>query len=155
MGFTSENNSSVNHSNGNYEVGDIIFPSKFIYKTIKRIDRNLRKLYSPGSEETDWLAENYSPVRDDIEKFNTILDKVDNLLDVLKSIDEKDSSIYFYLRKDQTTENSFLDKFEGILNCINEHWFGERQNNHEDRIIDIAKRFSSVGFPNPYEPAYL
>ena len=146
MGFKSANdtnntnNSNVNQSNSDYKVDDIVFPSKFVYKTIKRIDRNLKKLYSPPSEDGDGMATNDSPVRDDRERFNAILDKVDNLLDVLKSFNrENDSCVYFYLRKDNYTENCFFDKFDGMLNCINECYFGECQNNYEDRIIDTAK----------------
>ena len=50
MEFKSASNSNnVNHSNGNYEVDGIIFPSRFVFTTIESIDRNLRFLYTPGS----------------------------------------------------------------------------------------------------------
>ena len=72
MGFTSANNSNVNHSNGNYEVDGIIFASRFLFTTIKSIDRNLRFLYTPGSDSNDWETINDSPVRDNHEEFNLI-----------------------------------------------------------------------------------
>ena len=43
MGIKSEkkSNESKNHSNMHYEVDGIIFALKFLYKTIKSIDKNL------------------------------------------------------------------------------------------------------------------
>ena len=141
MGFTSANNSNVNHSNGNYEVDGIIFASRFVYKTIKRIDRNLRYLYTPGSEETDWLAINDSPVRDDEEEFNAILDIVDELIDRIFNIDN--GSTDYFLCKEKSGD--FFEKFGGIMDCINELVHSSPQNNFEYRIRDIGRGLTKIG----------
>ena len=80
MGFTSSNNTNVNQSNDDYEVDDIIFLSKFVYKTIKKINKNLQFLYTPGSESNDYETINHSSVRDNPEEFKAILDRVDELI---------------------------------------------------------------------------
>ena len=48
--------SIANHSNGNYEVDGIIFASRFVFTTIESIDRNLRFLYTTGSDSPSPLS---------------------------------------------------------------------------------------------------
>ena len=50
-----------------YRLNNLIFPSKQIYLTIKRINRKIELLYSSD--------------RDDVEEFNAILDKVEEYVD--------------------------------------------------------------------------
>ena len=65
MGFKSAKNTrNVNNSNGNYEVDGLIFPSRFVFLTIASIDRNLRFLYTPGSE--DMILNQYSILQSEI-----------------------------------------------------------------------------------------
>ena len=74
---SAKNTSNVKQSNGNYEVDDIIFASRFVFRTIKSIDKNLRLLYTPGSDSNDWETIPFSPVRDNDEEFDAILIKVE------------------------------------------------------------------------------
>ena len=64
--------SIVNHSNGNYEVDGIIFASRFVFTTIESIDRNLRFLYTPGSDSNDWETINHSLSRENEASFDFI-----------------------------------------------------------------------------------
>ena len=99
MGFTSANNASVNQSNGNYEVDGIIFASRFIYRTIKSIDRNLWFLYTPGSDSNDWETINDSPVRDNDEEFSAILERVEELIERIKNIYDGYTIQFLYKEK--------------------------------------------------------
>ena len=60
------------HSNGNYEVDGIIFASRFVFTTIESIDRNLRFLYTPGSDSNDWETINHSLSRENEASFDFI-----------------------------------------------------------------------------------
>ena len=86
MGFESAKNT--------YEVDDILFPSKFVYKTIKSINKNLQFPYTPGSESNDYETINHSLVRDNPEEFKAILDKVDELINRITDIDDTNYFIY-------------------------------------------------------------
>ena len=89
MGFKSASKSkTVNHSNGNYEVDGIIFASRFVFTTIESIDRNLRFLYTPGSANSDCETIIHSPVRDNDEEFDAILERVEERIGRIKSIDD-------------------------------------------------------------------
>ena len=69
MGFESANNTNVNQSNGNYEVDVIIFASRFVFRTFKSIDRNLRFLYTPCSASNDWETIKHSMTRENEASF--------------------------------------------------------------------------------------
>ena len=142
MGFTSANNTNVNQSNGNYEVDGIIFASRFIYRTIKSIDRNLRFLYTPGFDSNDWETINDSPVRDNHEKFNAILDRVDELIDRIENIDGGSTNQFLYKEK---RGGAFFEKFSGIEDCINEGVHSTPQDHFEKRIRDIVRSLSYNG----------
>ena len=146
MGFTSANNANVNQSNGNYEVDSIIFASRFIYRTIKSIDRNLRFLYTPGSDSNDWETINDSPVRDNDEEFSAILERVEELIERIKNIYDGYTIQFLYKEK---RGGAFFKKFSGIEDCINEGVHTTPQDHFEKRIRDIVRRLSYYGM-DPY-----
>ena len=148
MGFTSSNNTNntnVNQSNDDYEVDDIIFPSKFVYKTIKKINKNLQFLYTPGSESNDYETINHSSVRDNPEEFKAILDRVDELINRITNIDDTKYFIYKEKRGD-----ALFDKFGGIVDCMNEGVHAKPENHFERRIRDIVRNLTSIGI----DPCY-
>ena len=150
MGFKSaKNTSNVNQSNDEYEVDDIIFYSKFVFKTIKSIDKYLRLLYTPGSASTNWEAINHSKVRDDEKFFDKVLGRVEERIGRIKIIDD-------WLIKDLYKEKyafSFFNKFEGILNCYREYECLDYQykNNFERRIIEIKMGLNYIGIDLYYD----
>ena len=147
MGFKSAKNiRNVNHSNGNYEVDDLIFPSRIVFTTIESIDRNLRFLYTPVSASTDWETINHSAVRDNDGEFDAFLKRVEERIERIKAFDR---SQFLYKEK---RGGAFFKKFGRILDCINEGVFclrGEFKNNFEKRIGDIGKSLTNMGI-NPY-----
>ena len=138
MGFkSSKNTRNVNHSNEEYEVDDIIFPTKNVFKTIKSINRKLRLLYSPAPTNSLWPTINYSPVRDDDEEFNAILDRVEERID---RFNEKVEII-------ETGDAAFNKKFLGIVNFLYEA--SDFEDNTENDLSkktaeNIKKRFISI-----------
>ena len=139
MGFKSANNSNnVKHSNGNYEVDGIIFPSRFVFTTIESIDRNLKFLYTPGSAEFDFETINHSPVRDNDEEFDAILSRVDERIGRITGID--DTKQFLYKEKG----GDFFEKFRWINDCITEGVYSTPQNNFEKRIRDIVRSLFEV-----------
>ena len=145
MGINSaKNTSNVNQSNGNYEVDDIIFPSKNIFKLFERLNKNLRLLYTPGDESRDFETINYSEVRDDEEEYDKILTKVE---DKIKKIKDLLISTHKFLFKENRSD-AFYERYEGILDCINEgvHCLrGKYKNDFEKRLVDIVKELSHLG----------
>ena len=131
---------------GNYEVDDIIFATKFVYRTIKSIDKNLRLLYTPGSEINDWDTINFSPLRNDEEEFDYVLLKIEERIGRIIAID--DGSTRNFLHKEKR-KGAFLRIFRGIEDCINEGVHSPPQNNFDKRIRDIVRGFTYIGI-NPY-----
>ena len=146
MGFTSANNTNVNQSNENYEVDGIIFASRFICRSIKSIDRNLRFLYTPGSASNDWETINHSITRENEASFVAILDRVDERIDRIENIDDGSTNQFLYKEK---RGGAFFEKFSVIEDCLNEGVHSEPQNNFETRISDIVRRLSYIGI-DPY-----
>ena len=66
-----------------YQVNNIIFPSKQVFLTIRSINRFLELLYSPEAY-FGGLSKNYSSFREDNEQFENILVIVEKLLDRIK-----------------------------------------------------------------------
>ena len=149
MGFKSaKNTSNVNQSNENYEVDDIIFPSKNIFKLFERLNKNLSLLYTPGDESSDFETINYSKVRDDEEEYDKILTKVEDKIKIIKDFR---ISTYKFLFKENRS-GAFYERYEGILDCINEgvHCLrGKYKNDFEKRLVDIVKKLSYLGI-DPY-----
>ena len=137
--------SSKNTRNENYEVDDIIFPSKNTFKLFESLNKNLRLLYTPGDESRDFETINYSEVRDDEEEYDKILAKVE---DKIKKIKDFRSS---FLYKENRC-GAFYERYQGILDCINEgvHCLrGKYENDFEKRLVDIVRKLSYLGI-DPY-----
>ena len=88
VGKSEKNNRNVNHSNGNYEVDGLIFPSRFVFSTIASIDRNLKFLYTEGSEDTDYFPIFHSPDRENEKNFAAFLKRVEVLIKRITGIDD-------------------------------------------------------------------
>ena len=113
MGFKSAKNTrNVNNSDVDYEVDGIIFPSRFVFTTTESIDRNLKFLYTPGSEDNDFETINHSPVRDNDEEFDAILSRVEKRIGRITGIDDTKQFIF------KEKHYAFFEKFGGIVNCF-------------------------------------
>ena len=141
MGFKSTKNTrNVNQSNGNYESYGIVYASRFVFKTIETIDRNLSFLYTKDSIDNNFKTINHSSVRDNDEEFDDILGIVEEQIGSIMAINDGSTNHFLYKEKSE--------EFEGILDCINEVVYclkGEYQNNFERRLIDIVKGLSNIG----------
>ena len=126
MGFETAKNT--------YEVEGVIFPSKFVYKTIKRINKNLQ------SESNDYETINHSSVRDNPEEFKAILDRVDELINRITDIDDTK----YFINKEKHGD-AFFDKFGGIVDCMNEGVHTKPENHFERRIRDIVRNLTFIG----------
>ena len=146
MGYkSSKNTRNVNQINENYEVDDIIYPSKNTFKLFESLNKNLRLLYTPGDESRDFETINYSEVRDDEEEYDKILAKVEDKIKKIK--DFRSSFLYKENRR-----GAFYERYQGILDCINEgvHCLrGKYENDFEKRLVDIVKKLSYLGI-DPY-----
>ena len=122
-------------SNEYYETDGIIFYSRFVFKTIESIDRNVRFLYTKVFDDNDWETINNSPVRDNPEKFKVILDIVDNLINRIMDNDDPEYFIY-----KQNRRGDFLEKFGVIGDFLNERFNSRPQIFFEMRIIDMGMK---------------
>ena len=126
-----------------YEKGDLIFPSKEVFKLIKSIDKYLRLLYKG-----DWS--NHSNVRNDEKYFDEILGSVEDRIGRIKIIgDWFINDLY-----EEKYTNSFMKKFKGINKCFKEYKsliekYGcmefEFGNSFERRIANIKKGLNYIG----------
>ena len=82
-----------------YRLNNLIFPSKQIYLTIKRINRKIELLYSSD--------------RDDVEEFNAILDKVEEYVD---RFNEEYGEVTIL----ETDDSAFNQEFFEIVDFLNE-----------------------------------
>ena len=138
MGFKSASKSkAVHHSNGNYKVGCLVFPSRFVFSTIESIDRNLRFLYSPAPPNSLWQTINYSTVRDDDEEFDAILDRVEERIN---RFNEKVEII-------ETDDEAFNKEFLGIIYFLYEanDLPLNSEKHFEKRFINLANRLWELG----------
>ena len=120
--------------NGKYKVDHIICPSKFVLGTIESIDRNLRFFYSRAPRDSLRLRINYSSVRDDNEKIDNFLDRVEERID----------RFYEKVKIKETDDAAFNKKFIGIIDFFNEAY--DFENNTADELSKqmpeyIKKRF--------------
>ena len=146
VGKSEKNNRNVNHSNGNYEVDGLIFPSRFLFSTIASIDRNLKFLYTEGSEDTDYCPIFHSPVRENDKEFAAFLKRVEERIKRITGID--DTKHFIFKEKHRS---AFLKKFEAINYCILEGMYlrGKYRNKFEKKIIDIVRSLCNIGL-DPY-----
>ena len=157
MGLKStQNTRNVNQSNGRYEVDGLIFYSKFVYKNIKSIEKNLKLLYStdPNSEK-GYI--NHSNVRDDEKYFDEILGRVEDFIEKIRFIEDW----YWYEICEEKKSSYFFKKFKGTYYCLKECKFlfdkygclydehgnvnNQYINNFERRIIEIKKELNYMG----------
>ena len=129
--------SSTQSKSSQYQVNNLIFPSRKVFSTIKSINRNLRLLYSPAPPNSLWPTINYSKVRDDDEEFHAILDRVEARID---RFNEKVEII-------ETDDAAFNKEFLGIVNFLYEA--SNFEDNTEDELSKqtpqhIKKRFISI-----------
>ena len=82
-----------------YRFNNLIFPSKQIYLTVKKINSKLELLYSSA--------------RDDDEEFNAILDKVEEYIDRFNEEYDEVTIV-------ETDDSAFNQEFFGIVDFLNE-----------------------------------
>ena len=133
-----------------YEKGDLIFPSKEVYKLIKSIDKYLRLLYKGNG------GINHSNVRNDEKYFDEILGRVEERIGRIKIIGDWFTNDLY----EEKYINSFMKKFKGINKCFKEYEsliekYGcmefEFGNNFERRIVEIKMGLSYIGIDLYYD----
>ena len=109
-----------------YRLNNLIFPSKQIYLTIKRINRKLELFYS--SE------------RDNVEEFNVILDKVEEYVDSFK---EEYGEVHIL----ETDDSAFNEEFIEIVDFLNEACDIKEDEDLSNKTPKyIKERFNSIAF---------
>ena len=132
MGFKSASQSN----SSKYIVRNLIFSSKREYLNARRINKKLELLYSPAPSGSLWPTIKYSSARDDEEEFNSILDKVEELLTIF----DEDTKL-------RIGDENFNQKFHGIVDFLYEAC--DLATNREDELSKqipeyIKKRFISI-----------
>ena len=106
MGFKSATKTTVEK----YEINNLIFSSRLEYQIVESIDRNLRFLYSPPPPNSLWPTINYSLTRENVDNFNTILDRVEERIDRLNE----------RVKLVETDDSAFNEEFPGIIDFLYE-----------------------------------
>ena len=107
-----------------YRFNNLIFPSKQIYLTVKKINRKIELLYSS--------------TRDDVEEFNAILDKVEEYVDRFKEEYDEVTIV-------ETDDSAFNEEFFGIVDFLNEACnIRENEDLSNKTPKYIKERFNSI-----------
>ena len=123
---------NFNQNTEKYEVDNVIFPSKSVYSILKRIDRNLRLLYSKDPKNKLWPRINYSMVRDDESSISMVLERVEERLN---RIEEKVDIII-------TGDAAFFNLFPGIIDFLYEadDIKDKREDEYTRKMADYNKK---------------
>ena len=152
MGFKSAKKTNV--SEDKYEINNLVFPSRHVFTTIQSIDRNLRFLYSPAPSGRIWRRIRSSPIRDDDDEFDAILDRVEERINRIKEevkIIEKGDAAF---NQQFLGIIDFLYEAEDILEKREEYFqnngkylesSGSRENYFENMFIYLSKRLWDLG----------
>ena len=91
-----KSNTTKTHSNGNYEVGGMVFPSYDLFDVLKEINKYFSYFYTP--EETDYFPIFDSPARHS-DDFDDIYKNIKYYFFVFKNIYKNDSRVsdFFFL----------------------------------------------------------
>ena len=109
-----------------YRFNNLIFPSKQIYLTVKKINRKLELLYSSA--------------RDDVEEFNAILDKVEEYID---RFNEEYGEVTIL----ETDDSAFNEEFIEIVDFLNEACDIQEDDEISNKTPKyIKERFNSIAF---------
>ena len=109
-----------------YRFNNLIFPSKQIYLTVKKINRKLELLYSSA--------------RDDVEEFNAILDKVEEYID-------RFNEEYDQVTIVETDDSAFNQEFFGVVDFLNEACDIQENEDLSNKTPKyIKERFNSIAF---------
>ena len=109
-----------------YRFNNLIFPSKQIYLTVKKINRKLELLYSSA--------------RDDVEEFNAILDKVEEYID---RFNEEYGEVHIL----ETDDSAFNQEFIEIVDFLNEACDIQENEDLSNKTPKyIKERFNSIAF---------
>ena len=109
-----------------YRLNNLIFPSKQIYLTVKKINRKLELLYSSA--------------RDDVEEFNAILDKVEEYID-------RFNEEYDQITIVETDDSAFNQEFFGVVDFLNEACDIQENEDLSKKTLEyIKERFNSIAF---------
>ena len=118
MGFTSATQKG-------YRFNNLIFPSKQIYLTVKKINRKLELLYSSARYD---------------EEFNAILDKVEEYID-------RFNEEYDQVTIVETDDAAFNQEFFGIVDFLNEACDIKEDDEISNKTPKyIKERFDSIAF---------
>ena len=118
MGIKSakKSNTGKTHSNGNYEIGGLVFPSYDLYDVLEMINKNLSFLYTETGEEYD-----YEPIFDSpttySDDFDDIYDNITYNISVFKKIYKNDDRVSDFLYKYRLTSKfaSLFDQYIMLL----------------------------------------
>ena len=124
MGIKSakKSNTGKTHSNGNYTIGGLVFPSYDLYDVLEMINKNLSFLYTETGEEYDYEPIFDSPTRysDD---FVYIYDNIMYNISVFKKMYNNDDRVSDFLY-DYRSSSEYISLFGSIYNVFIEAIYG-------------------------------
>ena len=136
MGIKSakKSNTGKTHSNGNYTIGGLVFPSYDLYDVLEMINKNLSFLYTETGEEYDYEPIFDSPTRysDD---FDDIYDNIMYNISVFKKIYKNDDRVSDFLYNNRLSDK-FVSLFGSIYNAFIE---AMSSGDNFDNVIKNAK----------------
>ena len=174
MGIKSakKSNTVKTHSNRNYIIGGLLFPSYHLYDVLEMINKNLSLLHTETGEEYDYEPIFDSPARysDD---FDVIYDEIMYSISVFKKIYKNDGRVNDFLYNNRLSEK-FSSLFGSIYNALIEamssgdNFDNEIKKIKNKKIKKIVRKLAHYGVvtklipnlnlnlnPNPLKPKHL
>ena len=118
MGIKSakKSNTDKTHSNGNYTIGGLVFPSYDLYDVLEMINKNLSFLYTETGEEYDYEPIFDSPTRYSND-FDDIYDNIMNNISVFLKKYNNDDKVSACLYNNRLS-GKFISFFGSIYNAF-------------------------------------
>ena len=121
-----------------FSASNIIFPSEKIFNIIKEIDDNILPFYIPAPFHNKKILINTSEEREDINKFNIVLDKIENSINKIKQ----------KIKIKEIDYSSYSKRFPGITAFYYEAYKLKEEDNLsplEKRFINLAIKMQNLG----------
>ena len=157
MGIKSAKKSNTNktHSNGNYKIGGLVFPSYDLYDVLEMINKNLSLLYTKTGEEYDYEPIFDSPARHS-DDFDDIYNNIKYNISVFKDIYKNDARVGDFLYNNRLS-NKFSSLFGSIYNafieamCSGDNFDNEIKKMQNKKIKKIVRKLAYYGI-DPFKP---
>ena len=153
-----KSNTDKTHSNGNYTIGGLVFPSYDLFNVLRMIDENLSLLYTKTGEEYEYEPIFDSQARKSVYNFDNIYHNIKYYISVFENVSKNDNRVSEFIYYNRLSRK-FSSLFDSIYTAFIEATYnGDNFDNVKKRqyekIKKIVRRLAHNGV-DPFKPYVL